>query len=216
MAPYFIVYHGLIFSAFVLSFVAHFMGHKRFVYLWVLLLLTFGVEIFAEIAIRLRKEFVWSYHVFNLFEYTLLVLFLLPLVRNGTIRRVVQISIPLFVGASLYMSLTFYRFSDLPALNIDLEGILLFVFCTYLLFNLDIDTERQIWYKPDLWILTGPLIFFGGTFFYNGVYTNFFHMDQSNALKLFAIVNMPLNLLLYACFNTGLLCLIIKKRYFIR
>ena len=129
------------------------------------------------------------------------------------IRKAVTLSVILFVPVSLLISYVFYHFKTLPGLNIDLEGILLSGLSVYLLFNLDIRLDYPIALIPDLWILIGTFTFFGGTFFYNGIYTNLLRMHQEQALTLFSIINKPLNIILYVSINIGLLCLIIKKKY---
>ena len=49
-------------------------------------------------------------------------------------------------------------------------------------------------------------------FLFNGIYTSFFDIDKSQALKLFGIINKPLNIVLYSFIIIGIVCSIRKKK----
>jgi hypothetical protein len=57
----------------------------------------------------------------------------------------------------------------------------------------------------------GWLTFFTGTVFSNGLYSYLQGLDREQALALFAIVNKPLNIILYSCNITGFICAAIQK-----
>src|SRR5205085_9522142 len=122
------------------------------------------------------------------------------------------ISIPLFFIFSYFISWSFYQFRDFPGINISTEGFLLFLICTVLLFNLEVVEDENVFLNPDLWIALGILIFEGGTFFYNFIYTKMAALDTAKALELFGLINKPLNLCLYTFINIGLICLLKRKR----
>jgi hypothetical protein len=136
-----------------------------------------------------------------------------PLVRFS---KYILVSIPIVVLVFLSISDTYYHFQDFPGINLNISGFLFFLMCTNLLFNLDEKDDTSVLKKPDVWIAFGLLIFYGGTFFYNGVYTKLLNMDQDKALFLFSLINKPLNIIFYLLINIGLLCLIQRKRFTIR
>lgn len=113
---------------------------------------------------------------------------------------------------SLSISVFYYHFTGFPGLNINFEGILQSIVCTYILFNLEVQEDRSILKNPYFWICSGILIFFGTTFFFNGVYTKLLNMDGDKALQLFSMINKPLNLIFYALIIIGILCLPISKK----
>jgi hypothetical protein len=89
--------------------------------------------------------------------------------------------------------------------------VLICIICTYVMLNLDIQLFDAIYKQPDFWISLGLLIFFGGTFFSNGLYTYLYELDPVQAKKLFNIINSPLNLIQYTCFIIGFVCAIPRK-----
>ena len=196
-----------------MSFMAVLKGHKRYLYLAALMSLTLIVELYAEILGKKGYDFSWIYHAFNAFEYMLFVFFLLFSVKDSRIQKVIKYSIPIFVIGGLSISLLLYNFSGFPGLNINIEGFLLFLICTYILFNLEINSRQNILGHSEFWICTGILIFFGCTFFYNGIYTNIFNLDKATALRLFGVLNKPLNIILYSFIIIGTLCLKIRKKH---
>jgi hypothetical protein len=207
-------YYGLIGLGIIQSFVALYQGHKRFFTILLVLLLTFTMEMAVKIAIDNNLSFIWTYHVFTCLEYSLFALYLIQTPPLQPYRKYILFSLPVIVSLFLSISYFYYHFQDFPGININIEGFLLFIMCTVLLFRLDPAIESSIFSMPDVWLAFGLLAFYGGTFFYNGVYTKLVNMDEENARFLFHLINRPLNITLYTTINIGLLCLITKKKYF--
>lgn len=210
-----ILYNGLVFIAFVLSLVVFFNNNKRFGVLSILLISTFLVEIIVLILIKKKIDFTWLYHLFNLLEYCLFSLFLVKSVKSKNIIRAVRLSIFFFILTGFSISFFFYHFKGFPGININIEGFLLSLLCIYILFNLDVDDNTPILRNSDFWICSGILIFFGCTFFFNGILTKILQIGQDKALKLFGIIHKPLNIILYSFIIIGILCLITKKKLII-
>jgi hypothetical protein len=209
---YFYIYHSLLLAAIVLSLIAYFRGAKNFGWLAAVLSVTLLIELVVELMTKRQIPFGWIYHLFNIIEYCLFVVFLLSFVKNKIVYKSFGYSIPVYIMLALSISHFFYRFAGFPGININIEGFLLFVLCTYILFNLDVSGKETLWQLPVFWICTGVLIFFGCTFFYNGIYSNVINLDKATALRLFGVLNKPLNIALYGFILIGLLCLILKKK----
>jgi hypothetical protein len=216
MSTYNAFYHLLILTALVLSTIAYFNGFRRFGLLSVLLFITYAVELTALVLIAKKIVFVWLYHIYNFIEYGLLCLFLLPVVKSRVVSKFVVVSIPAFIMTAFLISFFFYHFRRFPGININIEGMLLFLLCVYILFTLEVTENRSVLNNANFWICSGILIFFGTTFFYNGVYTKLLRMDEEQALKLFSIINRPLNIILYSFMAIGILCLPIRRKPFIQ
>jgi hypothetical protein len=152
------------------------------------------------------------YHSFNIVEYPLLCAFLLYAVKQPKIKLAIQISILFYIITCFSISQFYYHFKNFPGLNINIEAIFLSLICTYILFNLEIDEERSILKNENFWISAGLLIFFGTTFFYNGIYTKLINIDTEKALDLFGLINRPLNIILYSSIIIGILCLQTNKK----
>jgi len=212
MSTYNFFYNGLIFVAFLFASVAFFFGYKRFGILSLLLLITSIVEITVLILLKKRIDFTWIYHLYNLVEYTLLILFLRPVIKSKEVFNILTLSIPIFLIIGFSISLFFYHFKNFPGININIEGLLLFLICAYILFTLEVIEHKSILTNPNLWICSGVLIFFGCTFLFNGVYTYIVDLDEIKGMRLFSMINRPLNIILYLFIIIGILCLPIRKR----
>lgn len=215
MNTYYIIYHSLIFIALVLAIIAAKRGAAAMPFLVWLLSLILSVELLAEYFIYLKKPFVWAYHLFVTAHYGLLCAYYLH--TGGTQRRnPVLLSIPIFILFSLGVSTLVYRFSLFPGININVAGALLFIIFTHLLFNLENSAAAPVYKHPNFWIAIGVLLFFGGTFMVNGIYTPLLRLDDKKAVELYLTINRPLNLAQYSCFIIGLLCSIPKRKYILQ
>jgi hypothetical protein len=215
MSFYYFVYYLLILVSCLLSFVAFKWGHKRFLYLSLMLFLAFLLEIGYDVP-WFQHKYSFAQNFFVLFEYSLTVQFIIPEIKLKKLRGLISLSIPVFILCSLIISYVFYKFKSFPAINIEIETILLLSICIYLLFNLDIDGDYPIRRNSNFWILTGFLIFFGGTFFFFGVYANLVALEPEKAKEYFGKIVQPLNIVLYSCINTGILCLLVKRKVFMQ
>lgn len=212
LSLHFISYFLLIVLGIIASFIAWSKGIKKYLILSILLICTAIVEAGVQILVRKRIEFTFLYHIFSFIEYPLLCLFLLEAIKAATAKKIVLISIPVFIIASVSLSFFYYHFTGFPGMNINLEGMVQCVVCTYVLFNLDVEEDIPILRNQYFWICSGILIFFGTTFFFNGLMAHVFSFDTNKALMLFSIINKPLNLILYAFILIGILCSITTKR----
>jgi hypothetical protein len=216
MQPYYMTYYTLIAVAIILSFVAFYKGHKRYFPILIVLTITEILELLVEVAIFKKIPFVWSYHIFVMIEFSLFSLYFRNIPSLLRFHKMISLSIPFFILVSLVVSAFYYHFNNLPAININIEGFVLFIFSTILLFNLETTNNENLLFNPDIWISVGISIFFGGTFFYNGIYSKLLDIDEAKAMELFSIINKPLNICFYFCIIIGLSCLILKKKYTIQ
>lgn len=211
---YYTVYHSLIFMALSLSVLSYYRGRKKAIFLMWVLLATFIVEgavaLFKYYAIKGQT---WVYHVFNLFEYSF---FCLYYYHNCCVKRYkpyVLWSIPVFVIFGIFISAFVYHFKSMPAININVEGLLLFVIYTQLLFSIDIDVRMLVYSHPDFWIATGVLTFFGGVFVYFNLYRTLLKLDYRGTMIMFGQITEPLNIIFYTCIIIGLICLNRNQKY---
>ena len=210
LEAHYVIYLGLLMVSWLLSISLCMRGQRRYLPLCVLLSVTFWMELSVYWLYANGIEFVWIYHIYVLFEYTLLCIYFMQ-ITSKKYHRVIQVSIGVFVVASLSISYWYYQFKSFPGANINTAGVLLCVLCTYALMTLDIRRYDAIFKHPDFWISLGLLIFYGGTFFSNGLYSYLYTIDPVQAKKLFAIINKPLNLILYSCFIIGFICAIPRR-----
>src|SRR3569833_2243167 len=185
--PYYLLYQGFITLSLFLVCKLFRQGVRNRLPLILLLPLTLAVELVGDFSTGIS----WLYYIFNLFEYTFLCLYYLGNCRVSKFKAWVKYSVPCFVLVSLCISIFYYHFKSLPALNINLEGSLLIIIFAHLLFNLDINFS--IYKHPDFWISTGILIYFGVIFVYFTFYRLLLHLNHDQTIKLFIAFSIPLN-----------------------
>ena len=196
--------------AWILSFIVCMKGQRRFIPLCIVLTISMAEELVVAWLYSRGDDFIWIYHIYALFEYTFFCIYFMQMVSLKH-QRWIKLSILIFILASASISYWYYHFESFPGANINTEGVFICIICAYVLLNLDIHLFDAIYKHPDFWISLGVLIFFGGTFFSNGLYTYLLEIDRVQAKKLFNIINSPLNLILYSCFIIGFLCAIPRR-----
>jgi len=165
---FFIFYFGILAITSVLAFLSYKKGDRKSIFLLILLIATIVTELSSLIITVYQIDgYTFRYYIFNLIEYTLLCMYYLKSCTNKKCRIGVRISIVLFLFFVLYTAIFITHFKGLPALNIDIEGFLLFMIYTQLLFSIDIPVEISIYLHPDFWISVGILIFYGGIFVFS-------------------------------------------------
>jgi hypothetical protein len=185
-------------------------GQRRFLPFSILLAVTLAMELTVSWLYPQKIEFLWMYHLYTIFEYTILCIYFMQIAMMK-FKNVLLASIVLFALTSISVSTWYYHFDSFPGININAEGVLICVVCAYILMTLDIRMFDAIYKHPDFWICLGLLIFFGGTFFSNGLYTYLHDIDPAQAKRLFASINQPLNLILYTCFIIGFVCALPRR-----
>lgn len=213
MSVYNAIYLGLICVALILAIRSFLSGVKKSVYILLVLLATLLVEIFSTVAIAFHINFSWTYHLFNPIEYTLFCLYYLNGCNLQKLRPIVVYSIPVFIVFSLLTSCFIYHFQSMPAMNINVEGFLLFILYTHLLFCIDVDLDTRVYRHPDFWISIGVLMFFGGVFIFLGLYPFLFNLNFGETMILFSEITRPLNIIFYGCIIIGLICSTHRRRY---
>lgn len=185
-------------------------GKRHFLPLCIVLTIQLAEELIVAWLYVRKMEFIWIYHVYALFDYTLFSVYFMQLV-SPKYRPWVIGSILAFLLISTSISYWYYHYESFPGANINTEGVFICIICTYVLLNLDIRQYDAIYKNPDFWISLGVIVFFAGTFFTNGLYTYLYDMDPVQAKKLFNIINSPLNLIQYSCYIIGFLCAIPRR-----
>jgi hypothetical protein len=214
MNLFYIFYFSLIAVAALLSYWSLKKGNEKSFFLMVLLIATFFVEVSSRMfSIFNIQGYSFILHIFNILEYTMFGFYYLKSSHNNKLKRAVKLSISLFAVLCTCVSFFVYHYKGLPVINIDVEGFLLFIVYTHLLFSLDVDENRFIYTHPDFWISIGILIFYGGVFVFLGLYPILLHLDTDKALKEYGFIMTPLNVVLYNSIILGLICSIRNKKY---
>lgn len=215
MTIYYKIYLSLITVTTVTAVVALNNKHKKALYILLVMIATLAVEGYSTIAYAHRQDFSWIYHLFCPVEYTFFCLYYIKSCPQNAFKPVATYSIPVFITFSLCVSYFLYQFRNMPALNINIEGLFLFLFYTHLLFCMNVPLRKRIWQHPDFWLSIGMLVFYGGVFVFLGLYPYLFGVSPMATIQLFDLITKPLNIFFYTFIIAGLICLIRSNRYFI-
>ncbi|HEY0245602.1 MAG TPA: hypothetical protein VGC01_08575 [Mucilaginibacter sp.] len=214
MSLFYGFYFGVIAFAAVLSFIAYKKGDTKSLFILLILVAT----LFAEIATLIFKDHKiltsgFILFIFNLMEYTLFCTYYLKSSKNSKFKFGVKLSIPLFIAFGICTWYLKYHFNRPPVLNIDVEGFLLIIIYTHLLFNLDAAENKAIHIQPNFWIAIGILIFYGGVFVFVVSYPILRKIDPEKARIEYEYIFRSLNIFFYICIIIGLICAIRTKKY---
>lgn len=216
---FYVFYHGLILLAFILFATLYFKRIRNSLHMVILLALTLIVEsytgyyYFRGTAHQPGIDTSWSYHVFNLFDYLLFCMYYIRNCREKRYFGVVKITIPVFTLFGLVTSALLYHFSGLPAFNINVEGFLLTIIYTHLLFSIDVDLRMFIFTHPDFWMAIGVLAYYGGVFVFFNLYNTLLPFSRDKTIMMFLRITEPLNVILYICIIISSICTLWNRKY---
>jgi hypothetical protein len=92
-------------------------------------------ELVVDVLYTAKVDFSWIYHLFVIVEYGFLSWYFAGLVEDKY-AKIVRASIPVFAVYSASMSYWVYDFKFFPGMNINSEGLLICIICSYILMNL--------------------------------------------------------------------------------
>jgi hypothetical protein len=217
--PYYLLYYSLLILGGFLAFLCYRGGDKKSLYIILLLAGTFIVE---NVRLVLIKEKLPSAYIVNLFsgiEFCLLAVYNLRANTNRRTHIWIKGSMAVFLIFSLISAFMVYRsgakYYSLITWNINIEGILLFLIYTHLLFNIDADIPIPIFRHAEFWVAIGILLFYGGVFVVLGLYPVLIKIDAVTAGFNYANIIRPLNIILYLCIIGGSICFLINRKYLI-
>ena len=170
------------------------------------LVVTCIVEGIGYYHLRMIKNSNFIYHFYQPVEYTLVALFYINTIYSSFAKKVIRVSVPVFVLFCLANSL-FLQDVNSPNSNcFMIEAVLLIVWSGFYFYELFTSNEEErIWRIPEFWVSTGVLFFYAGTFFLMGLLNYLYKVDMGLAKKLY-VINHVLNLLLYSLYAVGFIC----------
>lgn len=208
---FYFIYYPLLVAGFILGLSTAIKKDSRFFLIAVLLGITLLVESFVGGLRVAGKSFVWVYHLYTPFNFILFALFFRQYINSRIIKQLIVLAVIFIFVFNYAVSWQMYQFNSFPGLLITVNGFLLMLICIFYFFN--ISDDIPFFKNPVVWIAMGVLLYFGGTAYFNGVYTKMLNLEQTKALALFGMINQPLNLVLYSCINIGFICCLRQKKY---
>lgn len=202
------IYLGVLYIVFFITlFYWKSLINSDFQFLFWLIILTTCVESTGIYHLKiLGKGHPWVYKVYQLFEYPLICLYFFTILKNGTIRKLIYVSMAvstlyiviLLIYPDRYEFLNRYKFL-LIAFFIVIWSV------SYFKSLLNIEIVLNIKKDPHFYINTGFLLFFGGSFFLMGLIFYIKERDINLARNLYSI-NHVLNIFYYSLLAYGFIC----------
>jgi hypothetical protein len=187
-------------------------GSTKNIYLFLLLLISILIETSVQYLVYFKQNHFILYHFFTPVEYCLLSLYCYRTTQLKTVQRVILISIILFFILAVF-TINDDTLLNFPSVTNGIESLMLIVLSTIILLNIEPITKVHIYAIPEFWIALSILIYFTGTFFFNGAYNFLKNSNSVNIKDLFTIINTIFNCLFYLLLSYGLICYYRFKKY---
>jgi hypothetical protein len=187
-------------------------GSNKNIYIFLLLLSSVIIESIVRVFLYQNQNHFFLYHFFTPIEYSFLSAYCLLTLKHILIKKLIKISIGLFWVFAIY---TFINSSllDFPSISNGIESLLLILFATIVLLTLQPVNKISIYSLSEFWIALAILVYFTGTFIFNGAYNYLRHQDLDSAKAVFNLINSIFNCLFYILLSYGLLCFYKIKRF---
>lgn len=176
-----------------------------------------SVSLLAELStlllLKLKLEYNIIYHFYIPLEYCLWSFYFYLVIKNSILKRIILYSIPTFVIISVVFSLEVVQIQKYPNFQTNIEGILLIIWATYTIFNIEVKANLNIARLPVFWICVAALVYNCGIFSYIGAYNYICESRPglTNDLK-FYILNL-LNYFLYTLLSIAFICSQKTRKY---
>lgn len=213
------LFYLLLLSASFLTSVYCWKSHRSlyiFPYLLGISLLAEGCVDIMYFSLNLKKEYNIIYHVYIPVEYAILAYFFYLNIPGKKVGYGIALSVPLFLLASICLSIYAVPITEHPGLNFNLSGTLLIIWSLVALLNIQPVMNFSIGATPIFWIAVGVLVFHSGIFFFNSTFRHIQVRNQLLAQELFTLIIKGLNYFLYFCFIIAFVCSQRMKKYMLR
>lgn len=203
------VYYGLICISFGVSLPSLRRLDKN-IFITALLFISIVVELCVVGLINLQLGHYFLYHLFTPIEHSLLSLFFFYSTDTRPLKVFILFSILVFNLFSIY-SMYMFGVSQFPSLTNTVESFLLIITSLIFLMTIKPIESTKIYYLLEFWVALAVLIYFTGTFVFNGIY-NYLRIDsQIEAKVIFDVLNSVFNWIFYVLLSYGFLCLYRRK-----
>ena len=174
-----------------------------------LLLLSIITEVLAEINIYQKLNYYIYYHFFTLAEYALITLVLRESVNHKGARRLMIISIPVFITSATMVMCFVQDITMMPSINSGTEGILIMLWCLRVFHDIRVNDQHDIFHEASFWLALAFFSYYIIVTPFNSVF-NILQEDSTYAklsTTAFAIINSVANYLLYSLCLISFYCL---------
>lgn len=143
------------------------------------------------------------FHTMRPIQYALTGLFFFDVLKNKLVKKLVTISIPLYVFTSIGISLTIQNVNTYNSYGIILYNILIILFCLWFFHELLAGSEiKNLFSFPAFWVVNGLLFYCVGTTLSEGL-MNFLILNYREYALSFYFIGIILSFVLYGCIITA-------------
>lgn len=169
------------------------------------------ISIFTEALVEICKQLGWGYFIlyrlFTPLEYTFIALYFYFSIQHNKFRIFCLATIILFLFICIGDIIVNHDENGFPRFVSYLECFLVIIIATLTLLFLEPDIYKPIHKLADFWFSIAFLFFFSGLFI-----VLFFDQSDVEIKKVFNLINLFFNCLLYLLLSVGFLCLKVKKK----
>jgi hypothetical protein len=196
----------------IISIVSYKNDKSLYVFVY-LLSVSLTAELLTFILHKFKIDYNIIYHIYIPLEYCLWSFYFYLVIEPPKLKKIIIYSIPLFIFISIIFSLEIVSIQKYPNFQTNIEGILLIIWATFTIFNIEVKINLNIAKLPVFWICVAVLVYNCGIFSYIGVYNYICESRPSltEGLK-FYILNL-LNYILYTLISIAFICSQKMKKY---
>ena len=104
----------------------------------------------------------YSFRLFTIVEYSIISLFIFKLIESNQFKNIIKLGSITFLLAAI-LDIYTSSFTDFDSLPTGLESILILAYCLFFIYERITSTSFS--FNGTVWITTGFILFFSGTFF---------------------------------------------------
>lgn len=180
--------------------------HAKWVILYLLLCLATTIAALGILKLGWKNNLV-LFHLFTPLEYTVLSLLYYSVLSSARLKRLVLLSIPVFIAIAAVFSLFVQKYhTDSNSYSTILQSILIILSSMFFLREvLLLQQVTSLQSFPLFWVSVGLLFYFTGSLITEGMMNYFFRYDMKLALRAYHF-GYVFKYLMFLMFTIGALC----------
>ena len=146
--------------------------------------------VLTKLSLKYLESELYSFRLFTIVEYSIISLFLFKLIESRQFKNVIKLGSIFFLLAGV-LDIYTSSFTDFDSLPSGLESILILAYCLFFIYERI--TATSFSFNGTVWISTGFILFFSGTFFLfilsqNNFKDNSFILTYGYIVAIFSII----------------------------
>ena len=122
----------------------------------------FSDLVLTKLSLKYLDSELYSFRLFTIIEYSIISIFLFKLIESRKFKNIIKLGSIIFLLAVI-LDIYTSSFTDFDSLPSGLESILILSYCLFFIYERI--TSSSFSFNGTVWIATGFILFFSGTFF---------------------------------------------------